>query len=142
MPENKNKTIRLAINKSADFGQIGYRFFTIVDGLDASKFTLKGRELTFKATAFKARNNTYHVNIKVRFKKTVFSRKETAEITLSVTVTKTNFNDEKLHITTASNFSTPENTDKTIELTLNKGNTPDYKRTLLFWMVQMPISLL
>ncbi|VVM19311.1 hypothetical protein BSPWISOXPB_6397 [uncultured Gammaproteobacteria bacterium] len=51
----------------------GYRFFTIVDGLDASKFTLKGRELTFKATAFKARNNTYHVNIKVRFKKTVFS---------------------------------------------------------------------
>jgi hypothetical protein len=25
--------------------------------------------------------------------------------------------------------STPENTDKTIELTLNKGNTPDYRRT-------------
>jgi hypothetical protein len=85
---------------------MGYRFFTIVDGLDASKFTLKGRELTFKATAFKARNNTYHVNIKVRFKKTVFSRKETAEITLSVTVTKNPDDDGGFHITTAANIST------------------------------------
>ena len=35
---------------------------------------------------------------------------------------------EKLRITTAD-VSTPENTDKTIELTLNRGNTSDYKRT-------------
>jgi hypothetical protein len=28
-----------------------------------------------------------------------------------------------------ADVSTPENTDKTIELTLNRGNTSDYKRT-------------
>jgi hypothetical protein len=41
------------------------------------------------------------------------------KFTITVTVTKTNFNDGKLHITTAD-VSTPENTDKTIELTLNQ----------------------
>jgi hypothetical protein len=34
--------------------------FDIVGGADAERFTLKkGNKLTFKATAFKARNNTY-----------------------------------------------------------------------------------
>ncbi len=50
---------------------------------------------------------------------------------------------EELRITTAD-VSTPENTDKTIELTLNKGNTnpQNIRELLLFWVVQMPISLL
>jgi hypothetical protein len=40
--------------------------FDIVGGADAERFTLKkGNKLTFKATAFKARNNTYRVNIRV-----------------------------------------------------------------------------
>jgi hypothetical protein len=40
--------------------------FTIVDGADARRFTLKkGNKLTFKATAFKAQSNTYRVKIKV-----------------------------------------------------------------------------
>jgi hypothetical protein len=50
------------------------------------------------------------------------------EKTITVTVTKTNFNDGKLHITTAD-VSTPENTDKTIELTLNQYNDSNYTRT-------------
>jgi hypothetical protein len=38
--------------------------FTIVDGADAKRFTLKkGNKLTFKATAFKAQSNTYRVKI-------------------------------------------------------------------------------
>jgi hypothetical protein len=42
-----------------------FDIFEIIDGEDANKFTLKGNELTFKATAFKARNNaTYRVNIR------------------------------------------------------------------------------
>jgi hypothetical protein len=39
--------------------------FSIVGGADAKRFTLKkGNKLTFKATAFKAQSNTYHVKIK------------------------------------------------------------------------------
>jgi hypothetical protein len=39
--------------------------FAIVGGADVSKFTLKGNELTFKATDFEARSDaTYRVNIK------------------------------------------------------------------------------
>jgi hypothetical protein len=38
--------------------------FTIVDGADARRFTLKkGNKLTFKAMAFKAQSNTYQVNL-------------------------------------------------------------------------------
>jgi ribosomal protein S6E (S10) len=38
--------------------------FSIVGGADAKRFTLKkGNKLTFKATAFKAQSNTYHVKI-------------------------------------------------------------------------------
>jgi hypothetical protein len=41
-----------------------FDIFEIIDGEDANKFTLKGNELTFKATAFKARNNaTYRVTL-------------------------------------------------------------------------------
>jgi hypothetical protein len=39
--------------------------FDIGGGADAKRFTLAGNKLTFKATAFKARNNTYRVNIRV-----------------------------------------------------------------------------
>jgi hypothetical protein len=39
--------------------------FTITGGADVKKFTLAGDRLTFKATAFEARNNaTYRVKIK------------------------------------------------------------------------------
>jgi hypothetical protein len=37
--------------------------FDIGGGADAKRFTLAGNKLTFKATAFKARNNTYRVNL-------------------------------------------------------------------------------
>jgi hypothetical protein len=40
--------------------------FDIGGGADAKRFTLAGNKLTFKATAFKARNNTYRVNIIVK----------------------------------------------------------------------------
>jgi hypothetical protein len=47
-PENTNKVIMLATNIKDPFM---FDVFEIIDGEDANKFTLKGNELTFKATA-------------------------------------------------------------------------------------------
>jgi hypothetical protein len=56
--------VTLALSSSTE-GNFMFDIFEIIDGEDANKFTLKGNELTFKATAFKARNNaTYRVNIR------------------------------------------------------------------------------
>jgi hypothetical protein len=88
------------------------------------KFTLAGNKLTFIAKAFEAgSDNTYRVKIKATVDVAIVfgTLPLETEKTITVTVTKTNFNDGKLHITTAD-VSTPENTDKTIELTLNQYN--------------------
>jgi hypothetical protein len=60
--EKTNKVIRLTTNKkSARQHPIN---FSILSGADANKFTLSGAVLTFKATAFKDRDDAaYRVNI-------------------------------------------------------------------------------
>ncbi|VVM22918.1 hypothetical protein BSPWISOXPB_2648 [uncultured Gammaproteobacteria bacterium] len=70
-----------------------YNVFEIIDGEDANKFTLKGDELTFKATAFKARNNaTYRVNIRAtKVENNIINFfVEAVEKTLTVTVINPN----------------------------------------------------
>jgi hypothetical protein len=59
-PENTDKVITLITNKSdTNVFKNMLTIFTIVDGADAKRFTLKkGNKLTFKATAFKAQSNT------------------------------------------------------------------------------------
>ncbi|CAC9436718.1 hypothetical protein [uncultured Gammaproteobacteria bacterium] len=66
-PENTDKVITLITNKSdTNVFKNMVTQFSIVGGADAKRFTLKkGNKLTFKATAFKAQSNTYHVKIKV-----------------------------------------------------------------------------
>ena len=139
-PENTDKVIKLTVNKNG-FNELifGRRKFTM-SGKDVNKFTISDEDLksklTFKATAFEAgSDNTYSVNIKAEFRfmtgPSSVAYTQTTEKTITVTVTKDPDNGEHVptfHITTVD-VSTPENTDKTIELTLNKGNTPDYKRT-------------
>jgi hypothetical protein len=104
------------------------------------RFTLKkGNKLTFKATAFKARNNTYRVNIRVLQRR--FDRgfegnlPETAYKTLTVTVTKNPDDDGALRITTAADVSTPENTDKVITLITNKSDTNVFKNMLTIFTI-------
>ncbi|SHN93831.1 hypothetical protein BCLUESOX_1072, partial [bacterium endosymbiont of Bathymodiolus sp. 5 South] len=89
-PENTNKVITLATNNK---DPLMYNVFEIIDGEDANKFTLKGDELTFKATAFKARNNaTYRVNIRAtKVENNIINFfVEAVEKTLTVTVINPN----------------------------------------------------
>ena len=85
-PENTNKVIALATNNK---DPLMSDVFEIIDGEDANKFTLKGDELTFKATAFKARSDaTYRVNIKATKVENNAAKSfvEAVEKTLTVTV--------------------------------------------------------
>ncbi|WP_139699729.1 hypothetical protein, partial [bacterium endosymbiont of Bathymodiolus sp. 5 South] len=130
-PENTDKVITLITNKSdTNVFKNMLTIFTIVDGADAKRFTLKkGNKLTFKATAFKAQSNTYRVKIKVfqerfdrGFSPWAFPPSETAYKTLTVTVTKNPDDNGKYVPTfriTTDNVSTPENTDKVIMLATN-----------------------
>ena len=140
-PENTDKVITLITNKSdTNLFKNMITTFDIVGGADAERFTLKkGNKLTFKATAFKARNNTYRVNIRVLQRR--FDRgfegnlPETAYKTLTVTVTKNPDDDGALRITTAADVSTPENTDKVITLITNKSDTNVFKNMLTIFTI-------
>jgi hypothetical protein len=112
VPENTDKLIWLTTNN------IGNAYFTIIDGADtdASKFSVAGNALVFKATAFAARSDaTYRVKIKaITLTFDSPARRIETEKILAVTVLK------GLYIIT-TNVSTPENTDKVIWLTTNKS---------------------
>jgi hypothetical protein len=108
-PENRDKLITLI----TDFGaKVNSRFFhlgfVILPSEDADKFTLKKGsssgtyELTFKATAFKARDNAYRVKVRAIWTNKAVHTVSTSEKTLTVNVTKTDLNDGELHITTAN----------------------------------------
>jgi hypothetical protein len=107
VPENTDKLIWLTTNN------IGNAYFTIIDGADtdASKFSVAGNALVFKATAFAARSDaTYRVKIKaITLTFDSPARRIETEKILAVTVLK------GLYIIT-TNVSTPENTDKVIWL--------------------------
>jgi hypothetical protein len=80
-------------------------------------FTLAGNKLTFIAKAFEAgSDNTYRVKIKATVDVTVIFTTFHLETEKTITVTVTRF-----HITTAADFSTPENESKVIELTINEN---------------------
>ncbi|VVH66048.1 hypothetical protein BSPLISOX_507 [uncultured Gammaproteobacteria bacterium] len=139
-PENTDKVITLITNKSdTNLFRNMITTFDIGGGADAKRFTLAGNKLTFKATAFKARNNTYRVNIRVlqsRFDRGFEGNlPETAYKTLTVTVTKNPDDDGALRITTAADVSTPENTDKVITLITNKSDTNVFKNMLTIFTI-------
>ncbi|CAB5496258.1 autotransporter outer membrane beta-barrel domain-containing protein [Bathymodiolus thermophilus thioautotrophic gill symbiont] len=75
-PENADKIITLVANKEG-------ATFVIVEGADASRFTINGNDLTFKATDYEKEKDskTYSVNIKAT------KGDETATKTITVTLT-------------------------------------------------------
>ncbi|VVH58669.1 hypothetical protein, partial [bacterium endosymbiont of Bathymodiolus sp. 5 South] len=116
--EKTNKVIRLT---TASLGKANSLYslvgFAILPSADNDKFTLNGSELTFKATDFKAQNNTYRVNIKATWMSQMSNNDFRTDVkTLTVTV-----HNGELHITTADTFFENENTVISIRLTVDRS---------------------